>query len=111
MSKRIIQGVVSMILFVGTGLPILAQTPLFRLLPAKQTGVRFSNDIKESEELNVLNYEYFYNGGGVAVGDINNDGLQDIMFTSNMGKNMLYLNLGHMKFKDITKEACPELEG
>jgi hypothetical protein len=59
----------------------------------------------------VLSYEYFYNGGGVAVGDINNDGLPDLMFTGNMKPNKLYLNLGHMKFKDITKEACPELEG
>jgi hypothetical protein len=87
------------------------QQPLFKLLSPKETNVKFSNDINETETLNVLSYEYFYNGGGVAVGDINNDGLQDIMLTGNMGKNKLYLNLGHMKFKDITKEACPELEG
>jgi hypothetical protein len=58
-----------------------------------------------------LAYEYFYNGGGVAVGDINNDGLPDLFFTANMRPNKLYLNLGHLKFKDITAEACPELEG
>ncbi|HET6254046.1 MAG TPA: VCBS repeat-containing protein [Puia sp.] len=81
------------------------QGPLFRLLPARQTGVRFSNDIKESEDLNVLNYEYFYNGGGVAVGDINNDGLPDLFFTANSKPCKLFLNLGGMKFKDITKEA------
>jgi len=88
-----------------------AQQPLFKLLSPKETGITFSNDINETEPLNVLSYEYFYNGGGVAAGDINNDGLQDLMFTGNMGKNKLYLNLGHMKFKDITREACPQLEG
>ena len=91
--------------------PAFPQQQLFKLLLPKDTNVKFSNDINETESLNVLSYEYFYNGGGVAVGDINNDGLQDIMFTGNMGKNTLYLNLGHMKFKDITREACPELEG
>ena len=89
----------------------LAQKPLFQLLSPKETNVKFRNEINETENLNVLAYEYFYNGGGVAVGDINNDGLPDLFFTSNMGENKLYLNLGNMKFKDITKEACPGLEG
>src|SRR3569832_1088143 len=88
-----------------------AQQPLFKLLPSKETNIKFSNDINETESLNVLSYEYFYNGGGVAVGDINNDGLPDIFFTGNMGANKLYLNLGQMKFKDITKDACPDLAG
>src|ERR1700760_1723566 len=79
--------------------------PLFKLLPSKQTGIHFSNDIKESEQLNVLNYEYLYNGGGVAVGDINNDGLPDLFFTANSKPCKLFLNLGGMKFRDITKEA------
>jgi len=82
-----------------------AQSPLFQLLPAKETGIHFSNDIAETEELNVLNYEYFYNGGGVAVGDINNDGLPDLLFTANSKPCKLYLNLGGMKFKDITQAA------
>jgi enediyne biosynthesis protein E4 len=85
--------------------------PLFKLLSSKETNIEFSNNIADSENRNVLNYEYFYNGGGVAVGDINNDGLEDIFFTSNSGENKLYLNLGNMKFKDITEEACPELAG
>ncbi|HET7116939.1 MAG TPA: VCBS repeat-containing protein, partial [Hanamia sp.] len=85
--------------------------PLFKLLSSQETNIDFSNNIADSENRNVLNYEYFYNGGGVAVGDINNDGLEDIFFTSNSGENKLYLNLGNMKFKDITKEACPELIG
>jgi hypothetical protein len=88
-----------------------SQQPLFKLLTPKETNVKFSNDINETESLNVLSYEYFYNGGGVAVGDINNDGLPDVFFTGNMGPNKLCLNLGHMKFKDITKDACPELAG
>lgn len=82
-----------------------AQSPLFQLLPSKETGIHFSNDIAETEELNVLSYEYFYNGGGVAVGDINNDGLEDLFFTANSKPCKLYLNLGGMKFKDITQAA------
>src|SRR4051794_11767005 len=82
-----------------------AQQPLFQLLSSKQTGVAFRNDISEDESLNVLAYEYFYNGGGVAVGDLNGDGLQDLVFTANMKPDKVYLNLGGMKFKDITKEA------
>ncbi len=88
-----------------------AQQPLFQLLSPKETNIKFRNDINETEQLNVLAYEYFYNGGGVAVGDINNDGLLDLFFTANMKPNKLYLNLGNMKFKDITREACRELEG
>jgi enediyne biosynthesis protein E4 len=83
----------------------------FQFLSSKETGIKFRNDIVETENLNVLAYEYFYNGGGVAVGDINNDNLPDLFFTSNMGVNKLYLNLGSLKFKDITKEAGAELAG
>jgi hypothetical protein len=79
-------------------------------LSTKETGIKFSN-IDETENQNVLAYEYFYNGGGVAAGDINNDGLQDIFFTGNMKSNKLYLNLGNMKFKDITRDACRSMEG
>ncbi len=85
--------------------PISAQS-LFTLLPTAQTGVDFINRIEEnSEDDNVLAYEYFYNGGGVAAGDLNNDGLPDLFFTSNRESNALYLNLGGLKFKDITKSA------
>ncbi|MCZ2459324.1 MAG: VCBS repeat-containing protein [Chitinophagales bacterium] len=88
-----------------------AQQKLFKLLDQKETGIRFANNINESEDLNVLAYEYFYNGGGVAVGDINNDGLPDLFFIANMKPNKLYLNLGNMKFRDVTMEAGSELEG
>ncbi len=94
---------------------VRAQSPLFRLLDGKQTGIDFVNPISETENQNVMSYEYYYNGGGVAVGDINNDGFEDLFFTSNMGSNKLYLNLGakgeKMKFKDITASAGKGLEG
>lgn len=88
-----------------------AQGPLFELLTPKQTNIKFENHISESENLNVLAYEYFYNGGGVAVGDINNDGLEDIFLISNMGENKLFQNAGNLQFKDITKVAGKELAG
>ncbi|MFC5411695.1 VCBS repeat-containing protein [Larkinella bovis] len=87
------------------------QSTLFQLLPAKQTGIDFSNDIDETENLNVLAYEYFYNGGGIAVGDVNGDGLDDLFFTANMKPNKLYLNLGGLTFKDITRSAGSGLAG
>ena len=73
-----------LLLFLLHKTTVSAQQKLFKMLSAKETGVNFTNEINESEDLNVLAYEYFYNGGGVAVGDINNDGLLDIFFTSNM---------------------------
>lgn len=78
---------------------------LFTLLAPEKTHVDFQNTITEGLNTNVLMYEYFYNGGGVAVGDINNDGLDDIYFTSNMQSNRLYLNKGNMVFEDITAAA------
>ena len=78
---------------------------LFTKLDAGETGIDFQNTIFEEEGLNVLNYTYFYNGGGIAVGDINNDGLPDILFTGNMVKNRLYLNKGNFKFENITDKS------
>ncbi|GAA4442474.1 VCBS repeat-containing protein [Pontibacter saemangeumensis] len=85
--------------------PTIVADPLFTLLPAGKTGVNFSNKLTEGLNTNVLMYEYFYNGGGVAVGDINGDSLQDIYFTANMAPNRLYLNKGNMRFEDITVGA------
>ncbi|MEO8763828.1 MAG: VCBS repeat-containing protein [Ginsengibacter sp.] len=79
--------------------------PLFTSMSAAQTNIRFSNDIRDDNTTNILAYEYFYNGGGVAVGDINNDGLPDIFFTANMKTGKLYLNQGNLQFKDITKSS------
>lgn len=71
----------------------------------EDTGIEFMNEIKENRFLNVLMYEYYHNGGGVAVGDINNDGLADVYFSSNLFENKLYLNKGDFKFEDITQKA------
>ena len=78
---------------------------LFELLPAAETGISFANTVTDTREMNILNYHNFYNGGGVAIGDINNDGKPDIFFTSNQGDNKLYLNKGNLKFEDITAKA------
>jgi len=81
------------------------QKPLFTLLDPDQTGVTFENTIVESLELNILNLYYLYNGGGVSVGDFDNNGFTDLFFTGNMVENRLYLNQGGMQFKDVTQEA------
>lgn len=77
----------------------------FTILSPEQTGINFSNEIVETEDLFFYKYEYLYNGGGVSLGDINNDGLADIYFSSTLGSNRLYLNLGNMQFRDITASA------
>ena len=79
--------------------------PLFKLLDARETGVTFANTITTDDSLNVQTDVYVYNGAGVAVGDIDNDGLPDIFFAGNMVSSRLYLNTGHMRFDDITGQA------
>jgi len=79
--------------------------PLFHLLDTSETHIGFTNTITETAERNILLYQYFYNGAGVAIGDLNGDGLQDIYFTSNGGDDKLYLNKGHLHFEDITATA------
>jgi hypothetical protein len=78
---------------------------LFTQLSETNTGINFKNTLFEDGPLNVANYIYFYNGGGVAIGDINNDGLQDVLFTGNMVRNRLFLNKGNFKFEDITERS------
>lgn len=78
---------------------------LFTLLSPEKTGVTFANTLTEGPNTNVLMYEYFYNGGGVAVGDLNGDDLPDLYFTANMAPNRLYLNQGNWQFTDITETA------
>src|SRR5436305_10679763 len=77
----------------------------FKKLDGDKTGIHFANTITENESIHILNIEYVYNGGGVSIGDFNNDGLQDIFFTGNEVGNKLYLNQGHMHFKDVTEAA------
>jgi hypothetical protein len=79
---------------------------IFQLLDSTQTNINFKNALNDNDYPGILNYLYFYNGGGVAIGDINNDGLPDIFFTSNKkGGNKLYLNKGNYQFEDITDKA------
>jgi hypothetical protein len=79
--------------------------PLFRQLSSAQTGISFTNRNEDTDSLNILDYLYYYNGAGTAVGDINNDGLPDIYLASNQNGNKLYLNKGHLQFEDITDKA------
>ncbi|WP_315819647.1 VCBS repeat-containing protein [Paraflavitalea speifideaquila] len=77
--------------------------PLFEQMD--HTGISFTNTVQDSPDFNIFTYRNFYNGGGVAIGDINNDGLSDVFFTANSGSNKLYLNKGNWQFEDISEKA------
>lgn len=77
----------------------------FELLDSVRTGIGFINALHFEKDFNIYTYRNFYNGGGVAVGDVNNDGLMDLYFTANMEKNKLYINRGDFQFEDISKSA------
>ncbi len=79
--------------------------PLFQRISPRESGIDFTNPLKEESLFNSINYLYFYDGGGVAIGDVNNDGLPDVYLTANQQPNHLYLNLGDFQFKDITETA------
>lgn len=81
------------------------ETKLFEKLSSSKTGISFENNLKFKEDFNIFTYRNYYNGGGVGLGDINNDGLLDIYFTSNLNENKLYLNKGNFQFEDITIKA------
>lgn len=85
---------------------IVDRAPIyFKSIASEHSGLEFENKLLEKDDLNIIEYLYYYNGGGVATGDINNDGLDDIYFTANQLPDRLYLNLGNLKFKDITASA------
>ena len=99
-----------MLLFTGCRSPdennkVVSPRKLFTLLPSEHTHIDFNNQLTEGINTNIMMYEYFYNGGGVSIGDINNDNLDDIYFTGNMAPNKLYLNKGNMEFEDITETS------
>lgn len=81
------------------------ENTLFSLRAPGETGIRFNNEITESDTNNILDYEYIYNGGGVAAADFNNDGMQDLFFTGNEVSNKLYLNEGNLHFRDVTGKS------
>ena len=81
------------------------ESPLFSILTADKTGLDFNNRITENDSLNVLQFEYIYNGGGVGVGDFDQDGLPDVFFAGNQVSSSLYLNQGNLQFRDVTAAA------
>ncbi|MCK5467934.1 MAG: VCBS repeat-containing protein, partial [Cyclobacteriaceae bacterium] len=81
------------------------QERLFILQNASSTGLTFNNEISISDSMNAITFEYIYNGGGVAVGDVNNDGKKDLFFSGNMVSSRLYLNIGDLEFEDITEQS------
>jgi enediyne biosynthesis protein E4 len=97
--------VIYFLLLLSIGSCDLSKDIKFRIVPSDESGILFRNELSESVDLNIFNYMYFYNGGGVAVGDVNGDSLLDIYFTANTTSNELYLNKGGLSFQDITKEA------
>ncbi|UBM59147.1 VCBS repeat-containing protein [Marinilongibacter aquaticus] len=111
MRQYSIWGILSVLFFLTACATKSENEPLFKLHKAEDTGIHFSNTLYPSTELNIINFEYFYNGAGVAIGDINNDGLQDIYFSGNMVPGKLYLNQGNFRFEDITAEAGIDTEG
>jgi enediyne biosynthesis protein E4 len=104
-------GYKNIIFFLGTCIVLAScgtkkQDTLFESMPASATNIGFENKLEDKKLFNILYYLYYYNGGGVATGDVNNDGLTDLYFTANAkGKNKLYLNKGGFVFEDVTEKA------
>ncbi|MBW1295458.1 VCBS repeat-containing protein [Aquimarina litoralis] len=105
MNKKALIVSLGLLFLVGCQKKQMEQGSLFEKITSETTNVTFQNTLQPTEDLNILDYLYYYNGAGVAVGDINKDDLPDVFFTSNQGKNKLYLNKGNFQFEDITDKA------
>lgn len=97
--------ILSCLLILLTCISCNQQPTLFKLVPPQKSGITFNNQIFEDDKFNILDLSHIYNGGGVSIGDFDNNGLPDIFFTGNMVENKLYLNRGDMKFEDVTETA------
>ena len=100
MYKRLLSAFIILCLFAAC-----KNKTTFEQLSGDDTGIHFSNTIAENDTLNILKYEYLYNGSGVGMGDFNQDGLLDLFFSGSQSNGTLYLNKGQMKFEDISKSA------
>ena len=100
MNKKIIIVVFSILFYACNKKELLFKNPT-----SQETGLVFENTITPTDNLNILDYLYYYNGGGVALGDINNDGLTDIFLSANQENNKLFINKGNLKFEDVTNKA------
>ncbi|MBA4166194.1 MAG: VCBS repeat-containing protein [Chitinophagaceae bacterium] len=110
--RKCLTGVITALVFLaGCYQPAPRVDKLFTLLTPNETHIDFSNQLSFDENFNIYTYRNFYNGGGVAIGDINNDGLPDIFFTSNMQQNRLFMNTGNFTFRDITGVAGIQKKG
>ena len=85
--------------------PVDTQGNLFTLLSSKETGIQFANNIRQNVDEHIFNFNYIFNGGGVAIADFNKDGLEDMYFTGNQVADRLYLNKGDLKFEDISTSS------
>jgi len=103
--KRVAAYIIALTCLLGLISCINRQTGGFRLLEPEESGIQFRNTIEENDSINVLSYMNIYTGGGVAVGDVNNDGLADVYFSGNMVSGRLYLNKGGLQFEDISERA------
>src|SRR3569623_462148 len=109
--KKTLNITVKLILFLFLFASCKSKVTLFNSVPSSRSGIHFNNKIIENDTLNPIDVTNLYNGGGVGIGDFNNDGLQDIYFTGNLVPNKLYLNKGKLKFEDITAEAKVDGDG
>ena len=100
--KARVPGLAILICLVGGA---CSESPQFEPVPSFWSGIDFVNSIKETDSLNVLNFEYIYNGAGVGVGDFNNDGLQDLFFSGNQVPGRMYLNQGDLRFREVTQQT------